>query len=161
MKTRWDPDGPGWQPAGQGPRVTVFSMACLAVALVSFGGLIFLGVTFRDRAGSVVVPATVERALGVGRFVARVGEPGGGRPIDVRTDTKYDRRTRKTSGPGYVPGRRIEVRYWPGTPRMATDTAGEVRLPGAWIFAVPAVGLLLGIAGLRVQARRPLRPRSA
>ncbi|MGW3967177.1 hypothetical protein ACWED2_45690 [Amycolatopsis sp. NPDC005003] len=160
MKTRWDPDGPGWQPAGPGAPVTAFSMACLAIALVSFGGLIFLGATLRHRAGSVVAPATVERVLGLDRVVARVDEPGGARSREVRTDVKYDRRTHKKSGPGYVRGTRIEVRYWPEKTEPATDTAGEARLPGDWIFAVAGGGLLLGIAGLLVPAR-PLRSRSA
>jgi len=130
-------------------------MACLAIALLSFGGLIFLGVTFRERAGSVVVPVTVERVLALDRVVARVD----GRLMDVRPPTDYNRHTRIRTGPGYVPGSRIEVRYWPGKAEPATDTADEVRLPGAWIFAVPAAGLLLGIAGLLVPAR-PLKPRS-
>ncbi|WP_410607297.1 hypothetical protein [Amycolatopsis sp. lyj-109] len=155
MKTRWDPDGPGWQPDAPGAPVTAFSMACLAIALVSFGGLIFLGATLRDRAGSVVAPATVERVLDVGRVVARVD----GRLMDVRTPTKSNRHTRVRTGRGYVRGSRIEVRYWPGKPEDATDTAGEVRLPGNWIFGVAGGGLLLGIAGLLVPAR-PLKPRS-
>jgi hypothetical protein len=155
MKTRWDPGGPGWQPDAPGAQVTAFSMACLAIALVSFGGLIFLGATLRDRAGSVVAPATVERVLGVGRVVARVD----GRLMDVRTEVKYDRHTHKETGPGYARGSRIEVRYRPGKAEPATDTAGEARLPGTWIFAVAGGGLLLGIAGLLVPAR-PLRPRS-
>jgi len=159
MRTRWDPDGPGWEPKGPGPAPTGFAMACLAIALVSFGGLIFLGATLRDRDGSVVAPATVERVLDVGRVVARVEEPGGARRMDVRTETRYDRRTHKESGPGYGPGSRIEVRYRPGKAEAATDTAGEVRLPGNWIFAVPAAGLLIGIGGLLVPSY-PLKPRS-
>jgi hypothetical protein len=131
-------------------------MACLAIALVSFGGLAFLVATLRDRDGSVVAPATVERVVDVGRVVARVD----GRLVDVRTPTNYDRHTRIRTGPGYVRGTRIEVRHWPGKAEPATDTAGEVRVPGAWIFAVPAAGLLLGIVGLLVPSR-PLRSRSS
>ncbi|MEU0532201.1 hypothetical protein [Amycolatopsis tolypomycina] len=156
MRTRWDPDGPGRRQAAPGPPVTVFSVLCLAIVLVSFGGLIFLGVTFKERTGSLVAPATVERVLSVGRVAARLDD---GRRLDVVTDTRFNRRTRTTSGPGYVPGRRIEVRYWPGKAEPPADTAGEVRVPGPWIFAVPAAGLLLGIAGLLVP-NRPLRSRS-
>ncbi|RSM41812.1 hypothetical protein DMA12_22940 [Amycolatopsis balhimycina DSM 5908] len=158
MKTRWDPDGPGWQPDAPGAPVTPFSMACLAIALVSFVGLMFLGVTLRDRAGSVVAPATVERVLDLDRVVARVDGPAG-RSMDVRTPTSYDRHTRIRTGRGYLRGSRIEVRYWPGKSEDATDTAGEVRLPGNWIFAVAGGGLLLGIAGLLVPTW-PLKPRS-
>ncbi|OXM71119.1 hypothetical protein CF165_01360 [Amycolatopsis vastitatis] len=139
--------------------MTPFSMICLAIALVSLGGLIFLGVTLRERAGSVVAAATVERVLDVDLVVARVDEPGGARSREVRTHTNYDRHTRVRSGPGYVRGSRIEVRYWPGKPEMATETTDEVLLPGNWIFAVPAAGLLIGLAGLLVPAY-PLKPRS-
>jgi hypothetical protein len=134
-------------------------MACLAIALVSFGGLAFLGATLKERAGSVVAPATVERVLALDRVVAHVDEPGGARSMEVRTEVEYDRHTRIRTGPGYVPGTRIEVRHWPGKAEPATDTAGEIRLPGNWIFAVAGGGLLLGIAGLLVPAR-PLRSRS-
>ncbi|MGW3997179.1 hypothetical protein ACWEF6_27145 [Amycolatopsis sp. NPDC004772] len=156
MRTRWDPDGPGWEPGTRGAPVTAFSMACLALALVSFGDLVFLAATLRERAGSVVAPATVERVVDVGRVVARVD----GRLMDVQTPTSYDRHTRVRTGRGYVRGSRLEVRHWPGRAEMATDTAGEARLPGTWIFAVAGGGLLLGIAGLLVPAR-PLRTRSA
>jgi hypothetical protein len=164
MRTRWDPEGAGWL-ENEGPPVTAFSMTCLAIALVSLGGLIFLGVTLRERAGSVVATATVERVLDVDLVVARVDEPGGAQSREVRTHTNYDRHNHVRSGPGYVRGSRIEVRYWPGkswkpsTAEMATETTDEVRLPGNWIFAVPAAGLLIGIAGLLVPAY-PLKPRS-
>jgi len=155
MRTRWDPDGPGWQADAPGPPATAFSMACLAIVLVSFGGLIFLAATLRDRAGSVVAPATVERVVALDRVVARVD----GRLMDVRTPTNYDRHTHVRTGVGYVRGTRFEVRYRPGKAEPATDTAREVRLPGTWIFALAGGGLLLGIAGLLVPAR-PLRSRS-
>jgi hypothetical protein len=155
VKTRWDPDGPGWQADAPGPPVTAFSMACLAIVLVSFGGLIFLAATLRDRAGSVVAPATVERVVALDRVVARVD----GRLMEVRTPTNYDRHTHVRTGPGYVRGTRFQVRYRPGKAEPATDTAREVRLPGPWIFALAGGGLLLGIAGLLVPAR-PLRSRS-
>lgn len=140
--------------------MTPFSLVSLAIALVSLGGLIFLGATLKERAGSVVAPATVERVQAPDLVVARVEDPGGARRMDVRTEAKRDRGTHKSFGPGYVPGTRIEVRYWPGKPDKPTDTAGEVRLPGNWIFAIPAAGLLIGIAGLLVPAY-PLRPKSA
>ncbi len=140
--------------------MTAFSLAALAILLVSFGGLVFLAATVKDRAGSVVAPATVDRVLDLDLVVARVDGPGGSRYRDVRTHVNYDRHTRRRSGPGYVRGSRIEVRYWPGKPEMATETTGEIRLPGAWIFAVPAAGLLVELAGLVISARRP-RSRSA
>jgi hypothetical protein len=161
MRTRWDdPDDTGARPDVRRPLLTAFSIACLTILLVSLAGLVFLAATLKDRAGSVVATATVERVLDLDLVVARVDEPGGARLMDVRTDVRHDRHTRKRSGPGYVRGSRIEVRYRPGKAEMATDTAGEVRLPGTWIFAVPAAGLLVGLAGLLVPAR-PLRPRSA
>ena len=159
MRTRWEPEGEKTRTV-QGPPVTAFSMTCLAIVLVSLGGLMFLVGTLRDRAGSVVATATVERVLDVDLVVARVDEPGGSRYRDVRTHLNYDRRTRIRSAPGYVRGSRIEVRYWPGKPGLPTETTGEVRLPGNWIFAVAGGGLLLGLAGLLVPAR-PLKPKSA
>ncbi|MDQ7803852.1 hypothetical protein Q5425_08910 [Amycolatopsis sp. A133] len=136
--------------------MTAFSLVSLAIMLVSLGGLVFLGATVKERAGSVVVPATVERVPALNLVVARVD----GRLMDVRTAVSYDRHTHRRSGPGYVRGSRIEVRYWPGKAEMATDTAREVRLPGTWVFVVAAAGLLLGLAGLLVPAF-PLRTRSA
>jgi hypothetical protein len=156
MRTRWDPDGGSERPEVRRPPVTAFSMTALAILLVSIGGLVFLGATVRGRSGSVVAPATVDRVVDLDRVVALVDD----RLMDVQTRVEYDRHAHRWTGPGYVRGSRLEVRYWPGQPEKTTDTAGEVRLPGNWIFAVPAAGLLLGLAGLLVPAY-PLRRRSA
>lgn len=56
--------------------------------------------------------------------------------------------------PGIARGDRIEVRYWPGGDRSATETVGELPVPEPWVLAIPGAGLLVGFAGLLIAARR-------
>ncbi|MCR6489670.1 hypothetical protein M8542_43350 [Amycolatopsis sp. OK19-0408] len=130
--------------------MTAGGLLLLVLFVASLFGIGFLVDHYRDRAGSVVAPATVERLSAVDEVVALVGD----RYYDVRTSWKYDRRTRKWSGPGYVRGSHFEVRYWPHEDRIAQDTAGEVWLPGSWAIAIPFTGAAVGFGGLVLSARR-------
>jgi hypothetical protein len=132
----------------------VGSILLLVILVASLIGSWVVVGTLRDRAGSAVTTATVDRVVALDKVVARVDEPGDEPYRDVRLDTRYDRRAHRWLGPGYVRGTRIEVRCRPHDDGGCTDTAGELRLPGAWVLAVPAAGLVVGAGGLLLLARR-------
>ncbi|NBH08370.1 hypothetical protein [Amycolatopsis sp. SID8362] len=120
----------------------------LAVMLGSLLAAMIIGGTLKDRSGSLVATASVERVVDRTTAVARVDEPGGPRYRDVRVGRNYPR------------GARLEVRYWPHDEEPAAETRGELRIPGLWIFGVCAVGFVAGNVGLRLAIRRS-RPSSA
>ncbi|WP_290058142.1 hypothetical protein [Amycolatopsis solani] len=114
----------------------------LAVMLGSLLAAAIIGGTLRDRSGSLVGTATVERVVDRSTVVARVDEPGGLRYRDVRVSR------------GYPHGARLEVRYWAHDEEPAAETRGELRIPGPWIFGVCAAGFVAGNVGLRPAIRR-------
>ncbi|WP_370970045.1 hypothetical protein [Amycolatopsis sp. cg9] len=126
----------------------VVAAVSLAVMLGSLLAAVIIGGTLKDRSGSQVATATVERAVDRSTVVARVDEPGGPRHRDVHV------------GRSYPHGARIEVRYWPHDEEPASETRDELRIPGPWIFGVCAAGFVVGNVGLRLAIRRP-KPSSA
>ncbi|MBE1499407.1 hypothetical protein H4696_006507 [Amycolatopsis lexingtonensis] len=122
--------------------------ASLAVMLGSLLAAMIIGGTLKDRSGSLVATATVERVVDRTTAVARVDEPGGPRYRDVQISRAYPH------------GARIEVRYRPHDEEPAAETTGELRIPGPWIFGVCAAGFLAGNVGLRLAIRRA-KPSSA